>query len=116
MTITYSNGNGIKFIIDVRLQQFISVSVQVYSTNQAILTGFNCNIPYTYEQIIAPFDFNGTEEIIRNTLELMYEDSDVSNFQVEDMIETIDILMTEMFTDMGVETMRRCIVRHKYTV
>nr|AGO64143.1 beta C1 protein [Honeysuckle yellow vein mosaic betasatellite]APC93974.1 beta C1 protein [Tomato leaf curl betasatellite] len=116
MTIVYNNGNGIKFIIDVRLQQFIRVQVQVYSTNQPVLTGIRCNIPYTYVQMVPPFDFNGTEELVRDTLELMYDDSDISNFKQEEMIDSIDMVMMHWLSDMGVDTVDRYVVRNTYTV
>nr|QID21124.1 beta C1 [Tomato leaf curl betasatellite] len=116
MTIVYNNGNGIKFIIDVRLQQFIRVQVQVYSTNQPVLTGIRCNIPYTYVQMVPPFDFNGTEELVRDRKGLMYVNSDISNFKQEEMIETIDILMMHWLSDMGVDTVDLYSVRNTYCV
>ncbi|BAF64266.1 putative betaC1 protein [Honeysuckle yellow vein mosaic disease associated satellite DNA beta-[Nara]] len=116
MTITYNNGKGIKFVIDVRLHQILRVIVQVYSTNQPVLTGFRCDIPYIYVHMVPPFDFNGTEELIKDTLELMYDGSDISNFKQEEMIDSIDMVMMHWLTDMGVDTVDRYSVRSRYTV
>ncbi|BAF49382.1 C1 protein [Honeysuckle yellow vein beta-[Japan:Masuda:2003]] len=116
MTITYNNGRGIKFIIDVRPHQVIRVIVQVYSTNQPVLTGFKCDIPYTYVQMVPPFDFNGVEELIRDTLELMYDMSGISNFKQEEMIDSIDMVMMHWLSDMGVDTLDRYSVRCIHTV
>ncbi|BAF64265.1 putative betaC1 protein [Honeysuckle yellow vein mosaic disease associated satellite DNA beta] len=116
MTITYDNGKGIKFIVDVRLHQIIRVLVKVYSTNQPVLTGFKCDIPYTYAHMVLPFDFNGTEELIRDTLELMYDGSEFSNFKQEEMIDSIDMVMMHSLTHMGVDTVDRYDVRSSYTI
>ncbi|BAF75929.1 betaC1 protein [Tomato yellow dwarf disease associated satellite DNA beta-[Kochi]] len=116
MTITYNNGKGIKFIVDVRLHQLLKVIVQVYSTNKPVLTGFKCHIPYTYVQMVPPFDFNGAEELIRETLELMYEDSDISNFKQEEMIDSIDMVMMHWLGHMGVDTVDRYTIRCRNTV
>ncbi|BAD23958.1 putative C1 protein [Honeysuckle yellow vein mosaic betasatellite] len=116
MTITYNNGRGIKFIIDVRLHQIIRVIVQVYSTNQPVLTGFKCNIPYTYVQMVPPFDFNGGRGAYQGHTGIWYDRSDISNFKQEEMIDSIDMVMMHWLSDMGVDTVEKYSIRCIHTV
>ncbi|BAG12169.1 putative C1 protein [Eupatorium yellow vein mosaic betasatellite] len=116
MTITYNNGWGLKFTIDVRLQPTLRVMVKVFSTNQPVMACFNCTIPYTYVEMVPPLDFNGTEEAIKNRLEIMYHDSNIFDFKEEEMLDTIDALMLERFNEMGIDTLGHCFIRCKFAV
>nr|WMV94297.1 putative C1 protein [Digera arvensis yellow vein betasatellite] len=97
MPIKYNTRKGMKFIIDVRLQEdnSILVEIQLFSIGFPALTTKKFKIPYGHSGIIPPFNFNNLEEGIPNMLALMYKESTIGEFKQEDMVEGIDMLMME---------------------
>ncbi|AFU81117.1 beta C1 protein [Mungbean yellow mosaic India virus associated betasatellite [India: Faizabad: Cow Pea:2012]] len=97
MTIRYTNKKGLSFIIDVRLRgpNFVLVKIQFFSNRAPALIRRRFSIPYGHDGIIVPFDFNGLEEGIQTTLEVMYKDATYEEFKREEMVEMIDIIMLQ---------------------
>ncbi|ANV28028.1 betaC1 protein [Betasatellite solanisecundi] len=97
MTIKYNNKRGMEFTIDVKSKKDNSILVQIelFSTKSPTLARRPFMIPYGHDGIIPPFDFNALEEGIRVMKDLMYKNSDIKEFEQEDMVETIDLLMME---------------------
>ncbi|CBA18271.1 C1 protein [Vernonia yellow vein betasatellite] len=84
MTIKHTTNKGIKFTIDAKLNECFKIIVQVTRTNRNIITKHTYTMYYGYGAILVPFDFNGLETQIRNTIEVMFHDID--HFKPEDMI------------------------------
>ena len=112
MTITYNNKKGMQFIINVKLRADDSILVQVdlFSTKSAALSKKRFLIPYGHHGIIPPFDFNSLEEGICNILKIMYKESTIGDFQQEDMIEMIDMIMMAEAPVMDIDIEEACHV------
>ncbi|ACP40518.1 C1 [Emilia yellow vein betasatellite] len=111
MTITYKNTKGVKFIIDVRLCPRLNVQVTMISTKEPILSKATYTLPYNHNEIEEPFDFNGTEEAIRNTIQVMVHDIPFNDIKSEDILDSIDITMMDRFVFIDLDTGGTCKTR-----
>ncbi|ADO95332.1 C1 protein [Papaya leaf curl betasatellite-Panipat 6 [India:Panipat:Papaya:2008]] len=97
MTIRYTNSNGLRFIIKVRLHgtKFVMVEIEFFSTRAPALIKRKFKIPYGHDGIIAPFDFNGLEEGIQGMIDLLYKDATYAKVKHEELVEMVDLLMMQ---------------------
>ena len=96
MTIAYKNTKGVEFSIDVRLlEEAVHCIIQVTATREPYLAKRKYTIPYAYDHIIPPFDFNGTEEEIKTALQNSYKNARYTKVREEDVVDIIDIVMAE---------------------
>nr|AIO11235.1 beta C1 protein [Andrographis yellow vein leaf curl betasatellite] len=112
MTITYKDQGGMEFIIDVmsRGDNSIIVRIELISTRSPVLLRAKTRIPYSHTGVMIPFNFNELEEGIRNTLDLMYQESPIQDFKQEDMVEAIDILLMHEAHVLGLDVDENYVV------
>ncbi|AMK37723.1 beta C1 [Tomato leaf curl Sudan betasatellite] len=96
MTINYRNSKGVEFKIEVHLiTETVRCIIRVATTREPNMMNRRFIIPYSYDQIIAPFDFNGTEEEIKTALINRYRDTGYSAIREEDIVEIVDMVIAE---------------------
>ncbi|CBX51427.1 beta C1 protein [Ageratum leaf curl Buea betasatellite] len=96
MTIKYKNNKGVTFVINVYVQgERINCKIQVTATKEAYMSYTTYQIPYSFEEVIIPFDFNGTEEQIANAIKLIFNELNYRELRHEDIVEAIDMVMAE---------------------
>ncbi|CAJ87656.1 C1 protein [Siegesbeckia yellow vein Guangxi virus satellite DNA beta] len=116
MTITYKNGKGVTFTINVRLSPNLKVHLSMLCTNEPIMSRFTYTLPYEHEDIIAPFDINGTEEAIKDTIEIMTENVSFKDITREELLDSIDTMMIERFQIIELDTKGVTTIRSRCTL
>ncbi|AMB51339.1 beta C1 [Tomato leaf curl Togo betasatellite-[Togo:2006]] len=116
MTITYKNNRGVTFKIDVYLQEErINCKLQVTATKEAYVGYSTYTIPYSFEEVIIPFDFNGTEEQIANAIAQLFNGLHYREMKQEDIVEAIDMIMAENENVIGIHIIEPHRVKLKFS-
>ncbi|ADQ92354.1 BetaC1 gene product [Tomato leaf curl Togo betasatellite-[Togo:2006]] len=117
MTITYKNNRGVTFKINVYLQEArINCDIQVTANKEAYVSTSTYNIPYSFEEVIIPFDFNGTEEQIANAIAQIFNGLHYREMRQEDIVEAIDMIMAENENVLGIQIIEPHRVKIKISV
>nr|CAQ63452.1 replication association protein [Ageratum yellow leaf curl betasatellite]CAX68215.1 putative C1 protein [Ageratum leaf curl Cameroon betasatellite]CAX68216.1 putative C1 protein [Ageratum leaf curl Cameroon betasatellite]CAX68217.1 putative C1 protein [Ageratum leaf curl Cameroon betasatellite] len=96
MTIKYKNNKGVTFVVNVYLQEErINCKIRMTANKEAYVSSTTYDIPYSFEEVIIPFDFNGTEEQIANTIKIIFNELNYREMKHEDIVEAIDMIMAE---------------------
>ncbi|AEL22995.1 C1 protein [Vernonia yellow vein Fujian betasatellite] len=104
MTITHTTNKGIRFVFSLqKKQEHFLVTVKVINTSSPVLSKHTYKIRYDYQWNAVPFDFNGLETSMKNTIEVLYHDSSYNDFKEENMIDAIDTIMFDTNMILGVE-------------
>ncbi|CAJ76463.1 putative C1 protein [Siegesbeckia yellow vein virus-[GD24]-associated DNA beta] len=104
MTITYNNGKGVTFTINVRISPNLKVHLSMLCTNEPVMSRYNYILPYEHEDIFPPFDINGTEEAVKETITIMTEGVYFKNITKEELLDSIDTMMIERFQFIELDT------------
>ncbi|QEL50696.1 betaC1 protein [Cotton leaf curl Gezira betasatellite] len=104
MTIRYKNTRGVEFRIDVLIvNERIHCKVQVTATKQAYLSTSTFIVPYSFLEVIIPFDFNGTENSIAHAFQSLFHGTEHKDVRGEDLVDAVDLVMAENENLMGME-------------
>nr|ARR96969.1 betaC1 [Cotton leaf curl Multan betasatellite] len=118
MTTSGTNKKGVRFIVDVRIMENMKIFIhmRILSTKSPSLINYEGIIQYRYEDIHVPFDFNGFEgSIIANFL-FAYNEAKIEEFEIEDIVHRLDILVLENPELLGINVMEPYVFNKKFTV
>ncbi|API65479.1 betaC1 protein [Vernonia crinkle betasatellite] len=92
------------------------IKLEITSANQPYLVKHKISIPYTYRDIITPFDLQGNDTLISLALRFAFNAKEYGELKIEDIIELVDlmVLQNDSFVDIDVEasyTNRRTITQ-----
>ncbi|AMB51338.1 beta C1 [Tomato leaf curl Togo betasatellite-[Togo:2006]] len=117
MTITYKNNRGVTFTINVYLEEGrINCKLQVTANKEAYVSTSKYHIPYSFEEVIIPFDFNGTEEQIANAIAQISNGLHYREMRQEDIVEAIDMVMAENENVIGIHIIEPHHVTTRFSV
>ncbi|ALO02613.1 BC1 [Chayote yellow mosaic Benin betasatellite] len=117
MTIKYKNNKGVTFIVNVYVQEArINCKIQMTANKEAYVSSTTYDIPYSFEEVIIPFDFNGTEEQIANAIKQIFNGINYREMRHEDIVDAIDMVMAENENMIGMQIIEPHRIKTKTSV